>query len=487
MLPLTPANNWTPTVLFCGGSDMPDEAWGNYSWPFINTWEYPASKDCQRITPEQADGTFNTDVQYEQDDDMLDGRTMGQFITLPTGQLMVFNGGVNGTAGYSTQTLLTTSYSDMPFGMSLASGPVGTPALYDPRAPKGSRWSNAGFETSNIPRLYHSSALLLPDASVLIAGSNPNVDVNMSTVFPTTYKAEVFYPPYFAASTRPSPQGVPKSLSYGGSSFDVTVPASSYSGSANDAADNTTVVLVRPGWTTHGMNMGQRYLQLNNTYTVNSDGSITLHVSQVPPNPNLLTPGPVLFFVTVNGIPSNGTLVTVGSGNIEQQQTAAASALPASVRLDSASGTASGSTTGSKSGSSGSGPSTDTSGSSHSGAVIGGIVAAVALVGVLGAVIGICVARRRRAARATTTAPSYAMSGGAGGASLPMAGAGKYGGIRTSDSSAFVPLQSGNISTASLHAYRDDDGYSTPRPSSVGNGAAPNGGYDPYYENSRMR
>jgi hypothetical protein len=76
---------------------------------------------------------------------MLEGRTMGQFIILPDGKLLVVNGGINGTAGYSTQTQTTPSYADMPFGMSLASGPVGTPAIYDPNAPAGSRWSNEGL------------------------------------------------------------------------------------------------------------------------------------------------------------------------------------------------------------------------------------------------------------------------------------------------------------------------------------------------------
>ena len=33
MLPLTPANNYIPTVLFCGGQDMPQEDWGDYSFP----------------------------------------------------------------------------------------------------------------------------------------------------------------------------------------------------------------------------------------------------------------------------------------------------------------------------------------------------------------------------------------------------------------------------------------------------------------------
>lgn len=38
--------------------------------------------------------------------------------------------------------------------------------------------------------------------------------------------------------------------------------------------------------------MGQRFLQLNSTYTGNSDGSAVLHVSQVPPNAALFAPGP---------------------------------------------------------------------------------------------------------------------------------------------------------------------------------------------------
>lgn len=247
MLPLTPANNYTPTIIFCGGTFMTDQQWGNYSWPFANTWEIPTSKDCQRITPEPTDGTS---PEYEQDDDMIIGRTMGQFIALPDGTLFMVNGGANGTAGYSTQTLQTPLYGDMPFGMSLAADPVLTPAIYNPNAPKGSRWSNAGLGSSQIPRLYHSSAVLLPDTSVMIAGSNPNVDYNASTIYATEYRAEKFYPWYFA-HTQPKPTGVPTKLSYGGPSFDVSFGSDSYSGNANDAAANSTVVVIRTGFTTH--------------------------------------------------------------------------------------------------------------------------------------------------------------------------------------------------------------------------------------------
>lgn len=347
MLPLTPANNYSQTVLFCGGSDMPDEAYGNYSWPFINTFDYPASKDCQRLTAEPADGS---DPAYEQDDDMPVGRTMGQFITLPDGTMLIINGAENGTAGYATQTLLTTSYADMPYGMSLSAGPVTQPVIYNPNAAKGSRFSSAGLGTSNIPRLYHSTALLLPDGSVFVAGSNPNVDVNTSTVYPTTYDSEIFYPPYFNSTNRPVPTGMPTTLSYGGSYFNITLPASSYSGSANDAAGNTTVVIHRGGFTTHAMNMGQRLLQLNNTYTVNSDSSITLHVAQPPPNAALFQPGPAMMFTVVNGIPSNGSWLIVGNGEMGDQPTSAASVLPDSQTLASATGSGSGSGSSSASG-----------------------------------------------------------------------------------------------------------------------------------------
>jgi len=51
IFPLTPANNYTPVVLFCGGIILTDEQWGDYHFPNANVWEIAASKDCQRLTP----------------------------------------------------------------------------------------------------------------------------------------------------------------------------------------------------------------------------------------------------------------------------------------------------------------------------------------------------------------------------------------------------------------------------------------------------
>ncbi|KAG6886847.1 hypothetical protein C0992_002027 [Termitomyces sp. T32_za158] len=380
--------------------------------------------------------------------------------------MLVVNGGLNGTAGYATETGQTALYGDMPFGMSLASGPVGTPAIYNPNAPKGQRWSNTGFDTSSIARLYHSSAILLPDASVLIAGSNPNVDVNTSTFFPTEYRAEIFYPPYFSAPTRPAPSGMPKTISYGGAYFDLTIPKSSYTGTANAAAANTTVSLVRGGFTTHAMNMGQRYVQLNNTFTVNNDGSITLHVAQAP-NPNVLQPGPALLFVTINGIPSNGTMVIVGSGAMGVQPTSPASELPPSVTLSITQ-----SSDGSSSSNSNQTSKDNGASGSPTGAIVGGVVGVIAVIGLLGALLGLLLARRRRRTADSTT--SYAMTGGGPGA--PALAAGTHRGLRNSDSSAFVPLQHDNhndawngstVNLALGSPYKDDGGFRTASSDSV--------------------
>ena len=124
--------------------------------------------------------------------------------------MLVLNGATNGTAGFANQTLYVPSLAQMPFFQSLASGPVGTPAIYNP---------NAGLSSTSIAKMYHSVVLLLPDASVFIAGSDPNIDVELTAPFPTTYTAEIFYPPYFSSSIRPQVMGVPPTLSYGGPYF----------------------------------------------------------------------------------------------------------------------------------------------------------------------------------------------------------------------------------------------------------------------------
>ncbi|KIJ49410.1 copper radical oxidase [Sphaerobolus stellatus SS14] len=309
MLPLTPANNWTATILFCGGSNLEPDQWGT-DWDMA---QYPASDSCVSITPDVS-GDWVTEESLDQ------GRTMGNFVLLPDGNVFLVNGANTGVAGYGNDSWA--------IGHSYADNPTYQPWIYNPKAPLGSRLSSTGLGTSTIPRLYHSVAILNPDGAVTVSGSNPNPDFMAAgdVKYPTEYRVEHFYPWYYN-ERRPEPVGLPTTLSYGGSYFNVTLTAQDLGGN-EQSLKNTTVIVIRQGFSTHALAMGQRYVQLNTTYTGNQDGSGVLHVSQLPPNPAVLAPGPAFIFVVVNGVPSIGVQIMVGSGQIEQQQTLSAVSLP---------------------------------------------------------------------------------------------------------------------------------------------------------------
>lgn len=156
VFPLTPSNNWTATIIFCGGTDLEANQWDPNSWAIVN---YAASTSCVTISPD-------VDLTWYQDDPLSVGRSMGQFINLPDGRLFFVNGAGTGTAGYGNQSWVV--------GQSYADNPQLQSWYFDPTKGKGKRWSTAA--TTTIPRMYHSSATLLADGSVLISGSNPNAD-----------------------------------------------------------------------------------------------------------------------------------------------------------------------------------------------------------------------------------------------------------------------------------------------------------------------
>ncbi|KDN52163.1 copper radical oxidase [Tilletiaria anomala UBC 951] len=303
LLPLEPDSNYLETVLFCGGLSLGSaKKWGNEGGVGQQITNVPASTICEQIEPVKSQT-------WEAVDNLPSGRSMGQFITLPDGKLLFINGVKKGTAGYNTDP----SSVGKPVGQSYGDDPEYTPYLYDPKATKGTRWSAAGGKLFD-GRLYHSSATLLPDSSVLIAGSNPNADVT-TTHWKTTYSVERWYPTWYD-QTRPSNSGLPSSFSYGGDGFQLIFS------NPNDAA-NAKVKIIRTGFSTHAMNMGQRSITLRSVAKGN-----TLYVGQLPNNPNLFAPGRALAFVVVNGVASQGKFVMVGNGKIGTQPTSADTQLP---------------------------------------------------------------------------------------------------------------------------------------------------------------
>ncbi|RXW13336.1 hypothetical protein EST38_g12519 [Candolleomyces aberdarensis] len=246
MLPLTPANNYTATVLFCGGANVATDTYVYLVLSFLLVED------------------------------------------------VVLTASNTGTAGYGNTTWAVEQ--------SFADNPLLTPILYNPKAPAG---------------------------SVMVSGSNPNADYTTGVKFSTEYRTELFYPSYFS-KRRPEPKALPVKLTYGGAAFDVQLSSDDLFGNI-DNINKTTAVVIRPGFSTHSMNMGQRYVELQTSFTgYQNDHTAILHVSQLPPNPAILVPGPALLFIVVDGVPSVGVQVMVGSGNIETQQMLPAANLPAS-------------------------------------------------------------------------------------------------------------------------------------------------------------
>lgn len=152
--------------------------------------------------------------------------------------------------------------------------------------------------SAQTPRLYHSTAFLLPDGRVVSAGGGrPG----------TEYKnAEIYSPPYLftaggGAATRPT---IDSHLSKGvrpGQTIFVTTP---------DAGNISDVTLVALSSVTHARNMNQRFNRLSFT-----QGMGGLNVT-LPSSSNSCPPGPyMLFILNSNGVPSVAQIINVNSGN----------------------------------------------------------------------------------------------------------------------------------------------------------------------------
>jgi hypothetical protein len=196
--------------------------------------------------------------------------------------------------------------------------------LYDPSKPLGSRWT-FDLAPSKEERMYHSTVVLLLDGSLLISGSNPNKDYTTQQ-WGTKYGVERWYPSWYN-DERPILSDPPSTISYGGEYFNLTLGRTT----SESTAKSAKVVLIRGGFSTHAMSMGQRYVELDSSYFIDAvGGTTTLFVSQLPPNPAILAPGPAMLFLVVNGVPSEGQFVMVGSGYIGTQPTLPRQALPQS-------------------------------------------------------------------------------------------------------------------------------------------------------------
>jgi hypothetical protein len=246
LLPLTPANGYKPKVMIFGG--------GNQTSASTATTEII---DLSVSNPKWVYGPSMSAARIEMDATML-----------PNGKIFVSGGSV-----YDEDSSNASRNADM----------------YDPATNK---FTPAG--TDSYDRLYHSVTLLMPDATVWVAGGNPERG---------TYEPhlEIYSPPYLfnpdgSLATRPSITGAPGGFSYG-NVFQVQTP---------DAANISSVVLMRNGSSTHAFDMDQRMVGLS--FTAGS-GSLTV---TGPPTSNIAPPGYYMMFILNNaGVPSVAAMVQV--------------------------------------------------------------------------------------------------------------------------------------------------------------------------------
>lgn len=66
MFPMTSQNNWTATIIFCGGTNLNQDQWTT-NW---NIAAYAADTSCVTISPD-------VDLTWYEDDPLDSGRSMG--------------------------------------------------------------------------------------------------------------------------------------------------------------------------------------------------------------------------------------------------------------------------------------------------------------------------------------------------------------------------------------------------------------------------
>ncbi len=193
----------------------------------------------------------------------------------------------------------------LPDGKVLVTGGSSSSEFSDPRGavnnaevwdPATGSWST--LAAMNVWRLYHSTAVLLPDGRVLTAGgggtrNNPVGDNDH-------YDAEYYSPPYLFKGARPAIGAAPESVGYG-EAFVLGTP---------DAADVKKLTLVGLSSTTHEFNQNQRFIPLVFSQTTDGTG---LNVT-APANPNIAPPGYyMLFILNSAGVPSIAKMVRIAA------------------------------------------------------------------------------------------------------------------------------------------------------------------------------
>ncbi|CAK7337449.1 unnamed protein product [Dovyalis caffra] len=269
-------------VLICGGSGHRDA----YTQASKNIF-YTALQDCGRIRITDKKPVWKREI-------MPSPRIMGDMMILPTGDVLMLNGAKRGCSGWG-----------------FAREPNLAPVIYYPRAKLGNRFRE--LKASAIPRMYHSSSVVLPDGKILVAGSNTNNGYVYDAMFPTELRVEKFSPPYLDPSValrRPVilADKAPETVGYD-EQFQLQIKSTAVKVEKKDIR----VTMYAPAFTTHGVSMNQRLIDLGLEEVIAENAFQGIHTITAvsPPSGKVAPPGYYLLFVVYEGVPSVSTWVQI--------------------------------------------------------------------------------------------------------------------------------------------------------------------------------
>lgn len=253
--------------------------------------DYSGRTETHRIDVNLANGPAST---WAQDQTGLTlGRVYSQTVILPDKSLLVIGG----------------SDQDYQEDDSLAVNPRLIPERGTFNAATGT-WTWTQMAAMGTHRLYHSGGILLPDGRVLSMGGDNYPFYSGNDFQALTYlaDAQVYRPPYLFMGPRPRLWAGPEIVYGTPFSLTVDIPPGASLGS---------LVLIRPGSATHGLDFEQRLVDLSYTVLeVSTDvttGWFTYEIScNAPQDGRQAPPGYwMLFAVTEAGVPSVAPFVKV--------------------------------------------------------------------------------------------------------------------------------------------------------------------------------
>ncbi|KAJ4718874.1 glyoxal oxidase-related protein [Melia azedarach] len=205
---------------------------------------------------------------------------------IPTRDLLMLNGAKTGTSAWND-----------------AEDPNFVPVLYRPNADEHERFKELAATTT--PRMYHSSAILLPDGKVLVAGSNTNDGYEFDVKYPTELKVEKFSPSYINPSLAQLRQHIIVESSDQLINYGKRLSVRVRSKEMRLNRDEVEVTMYAPAFTTHGISMNQRLIILNLIDVINNIWP-RVHgiIAETPSSGAVAPPGYYLLYVVYKGVPS---------------------------------------------------------------------------------------------------------------------------------------------------------------------------------------